>query len=65
MAHISISKWHNNKMQMGLDLKGAKSIELLRKQIFPEAEEIVGETNWVVREIVEGRKNNRKNGKPV
>ena len=40
-------------------------LDPLKKQIIPEAEEIDGETNWVVRDNVESRRNNRKKGKPV
>ena len=31
----------------------------------PEPEPINGEENWIVREIVDSRRNNRKKGKPI
>ena len=36
-----------------------------RKQIVPEVEEIDGEMNWEVREVVESRQNRRKKHNPI
>ena len=39
--------------------------ELTRQLEPPEPEPIDGEENWIVREIVDSRRNNRKKGKPI
>ena len=42
-----------------------RSAEPTRQLEPPEPEPIDGEENWIVREIVDSRRNNRKKGKPT
>ena len=42
-----------------------RSVEPSRQLEPPEPEPLDGEENWIVREIVDSRRNNRKKGKPI